>query len=165
MKEKKSIDLETLRGKIFTTEGVAAVLGMNPESIRRKIRAGQLPARTIPGGQGYTIIGAELADYLQGIPVIRSKRAIEKPKAHPLPLHHPGDDFYKLPLTANRRFKEWFNAQGVMIKTVAEVTGLGGDKLSRILNGKRAITRATLEKLEAAYGKGLTAFLITGERS
>lgn len=164
MRGKKVLNLETLKGKLFSSEAVAELLDLTPASIRRRIRNGQIPARVIPGQQGYTIDGDQLVSYLQGVPYTPGKPA--KPpriKAKAEPTLNPDNLPNALPKEANIRFKAWFSRQGCQIKDISERTGLGSDKISRILNLKRSITLKTLEALKQAYGEGLVNYLITGQ--
>lgn len=50
------------RNRWYTVEQVAQALGVHPETIRRKIRQGRLPAEKALIGQRYRIKGADVLD-------------------------------------------------------------------------------------------------------
>lgn len=165
MKVKKVIDLETLKGKLFSSEGVADIIGLTPDSVRRRIRAGQIPGRRVPGQAGYTIDGDQLISYLQGIPYTPPGKPPKAPriKAKAEPTLNLNDLPNALPKEVNIRFKAWFKGQGCQMKDISKKTGLGSDKLSRILNLKRSITLKTLAVIKQAYGEELANYLLTGQ--
>jgi len=74
------IELETLRGRILKIEEVALLLGIKPDSVRRRIRIGALPAKPIAGTHKRLILGDDLIAYLKGESQPESERAdIAKP--------------------------------------------------------------------------------------
>ena len=156
------IDLEALKGKVFTSESVAELLKLAPDSIRRRIRNGQIPARKVPGEKSYAISGDDLVEYLLGTPTKHgAKRAIlpAAPRNKPA-LIDPSPLPFKLPKTAIARLKAWMTKQGKTQKDISLETGLNGGELSRILNGKRALTNRNAERLRAAYGDELINSLV-----
>ena len=76
-----------------------------------------------------------------------------------LPKGDAADEAYKLPMDANQRLSDFMRERGLSQKDVAEATGLRSDKVSRLVNGKRSITRDTLAALREGYGDALAAFL------
>lgn len=60
------IDLGKLKGKMFSTEEVAGIAGMHPESVRRAIRQGRLKGSQPPGSRTYFIAGEDLIRYIKG---------------------------------------------------------------------------------------------------
>jgi len=52
-----------LRGRVFTTEEVAALMGLKPDAIRRKIRDGLLKGFRPPGSRVYHVMGDDLWEY------------------------------------------------------------------------------------------------------
>jgi len=155
------IDLNALRGKLFTAESVAELLKITPASIRRRIREGHLPARKVPGQKNYAISGDDLAAYLLGdspaalpgrtLPPAPPKRAAAPIDPNALPA--------VLPKTANALLKAWMTERELSQKELAEITGMNGGEVSRILSGKRAISRRNAERLRAAHGDDLVSFL------
>lgn len=180
----KDIDPETLTGKRFTTEELADFLDVTAETIRRRIRNGQIPARRIPGEAGFTIYGEDLVETLDGIKYVpKSQRITSPPPASgstrfespqeaiyatkretPMETPHPGGKLpVKLSQEQTARFVSWFHGLGVMIKELAERTNIRGDKYSRILNGTYVLTRPTLDAIRRAYGDGVGDFIEHGK--
>ena len=161
---KPLIDLEALKGKVFSSEGVAELLDLTPDSIRRRIRNKQIPARRVPGEKSYAIRGDDLAAYLSGetvepdrtIPPRPVRPALEPITANALPA--------VLPKAANSRLKTWMTKRALQQKEVAEKSGMNGGELSRILAGKRGLSRRNAERLRSAYGNGLIQFLIDAKK-
>ena len=89
------LTLDTLKGRVYTVEEVAALMGITPDAVRRRIRLGYLPARSVPGAKSMVISGDDLAVYLSGAPVTARKRrgrAITKAtpvSSNPEPLAKP----------------------------------------------------------------------------
>jgi excisionase family DNA binding protein len=191
--------VDDLRGRFYTVAEVAKMLGIVADSVRRRIRDGQMPARTVPGVPGYTISGDDLAEYLKGTPYKPPERPRKrKPKAPatatPTPpsifpeaseaprattkappvsprLSHPAKPQaapvaaipFAFPPEANGRLVAFMERGGISQKELAEATGLRSDKVSRLVNGKRNITRATAAMLQSGYGDELVFWLLSGE--
>lgn len=76
-----------------------------------------------------------------------------------LPPEGPGVIPFKLPKEANERVNAFMKHRGLTQKEITKVTGIRSDKVSRIVNGKRAITKDTLAFFEKAYGAAFVAYL------
>lgn len=50
--------------KLYTTKEVSEILGVTEYTVRKKIRDGELPAKTFPGHAGYRIKQEALRDYI-----------------------------------------------------------------------------------------------------
>jgi len=74
------IRLDDLKGALLSVDEVAELLGIKPDSVRRRIREGHIPARSVPGSHGYLILGDELIPVLMGSPATPQPRA-STPKA------------------------------------------------------------------------------------
>lgn len=152
---KSIIDIEALKGKVFESDAVAMILGLCEDSIRRKIRQGVIAAKKVPGKKSYTITGESIIAYLLGETASPPPPAVHKPK-----VNNMGALPYKLPKTANARLKEWLEKSNMTQKEMAEISGIKDYKLSRILNGRYAITRPSIQKLRAAFGDNLITYLM-----
>ena len=210
--------VENLKGKYFTVVEVARLLEIKADSVRRRIRDGQLPARKVPGVPGFVISGDDLARYFEGTPYEPKGRAralhgwakrreltkadkakaparpaATAPEAPPPPslfteaseapgattkappvsprLSHPAKPPaaspavipFAFPPEANGRLKAFMEHGGISQKELAEATGLRNDKVSRLVNGKRGITRATAAMLQSGYGDELVFWLLSGD--
>lgn len=148
--KKEVINLEELKGKVFTTEAVAEILGLTADQVRRKVRAAIFPVLKLKGEKNYIIRGDDLAAYLSGEDYHEPKPRRASPKPKP-----PGEGElpYSFPKPeANRIFKKWFDGKGIRIKDFTEATGIEGPKVSRILSEVYAATRPTAEAIIRAYG-------------
>lgn len=146
----KAINLEELKGKVFTTEAVAELLGVEADQVRRKVRAAIFPVKKLKGERNYIIRGEDLIAYLTG-----EDFTPPKPKrSSPTRTAPEGELPYSFPKPeANRIFKKWFDGKGIMIKDFTEATGIDGPKVSRILSETYAATRPTAEAIIKAYGE------------
>lgn len=157
---KEPIDLNALRGKVFDSDSVAALLGITPDSVRRRIRNGQIPARRVPGQKSYAVRGDDLAAYLSG-ETAEPDRTIPPAPKRPAPGAITANALPAvLPPTANSRLKTWMTEHALQQKEVAEKSGMNGGELSRILAGKRGLSRRNADRLRAAYGDEMLNYLI-----
>ncbi|MEW5765750.1 MAG: helix-turn-helix domain-containing protein [Acidobacteriota bacterium] len=62
------IDLDGLKGKVFSPAEAAQILGVTPDSVRRLVRERKLGAVHPFGGTTYLIHGDALIRYVRGLP-------------------------------------------------------------------------------------------------
>ena len=62
------IDLESMAGKAYTVEELAATMGVHPDTIRRAIRQKRLRAVRPPGSGAYMVLGRDAIRYIEGKP-------------------------------------------------------------------------------------------------
>ena len=155
--KKEVINLEELKGKVFTTEAVAEILGLTADQVRRKVRAAIFPVKKLKGEKNYIIRGEDLAAYLSGEDYHEPKPRRAAPKPSPVA---NGELPFTLPKPeANRRLKKWIDETGYQLKEITAKTGIQGYKLSKIVHEVYAITRPTLEALREGYGEELITYL------
>lgn len=63
------MDQEGEEGPVLDSAGVAELLGMNVQVVRRLAREGQIPAYRLPGGRAFRFFREEVLDWLKGFPV------------------------------------------------------------------------------------------------
>lgn len=56
-------------GPVLDSAGVAELLGMNVQVVRRLAREGQIPAYRLPGGRAFRFFREEVLEWLKGFPV------------------------------------------------------------------------------------------------
>lgn len=54
---------------VLDTGGVAELLGMNVQVVRRLAREGKIPAYRLPGGRAFRFFREEVLEWLRGFPV------------------------------------------------------------------------------------------------
>ena len=54
---------------VLDSMGVAELLGMNVQVVRRLAREGKIPAYRLPGGRAFRFFREEVLDWLRGFPV------------------------------------------------------------------------------------------------
>lgn len=157
------INLESLKGQILTLTEAAELLKLKPDSLRRRIRLGHIKAFTPPGSNAQMIKGDDLAAYLMGASTPAPPRVPGSVKKPPIP--PPVDPNAALPFklspAVNARLKAWILGQNLQLKDVAAAAKINNGELSRIVNGKRALSRTNAERLRAAYGDDLINYLLT----
>lgn len=173
--------LDELRGRVFSIDEVADLLGVKPEAIRRRVRLGQLPVRRPPGSE-MVVSGDELAAYLLGeTPAPRPKKAAApargkaRVEAVPSKVEAPRKPQerrdasapvipFRLPDEAKARLREWMNATGRNGLTVARESGINASSLSYIIGtgdkATRALCRDNALRLRDAYGDALLRYLM-----
>lgn len=56
-------------GRILSLADAGEILGVHPQTIRRYVRDGMIPAHHLPGGKRYYIFKDELLEFLRSHPV------------------------------------------------------------------------------------------------
>lgn len=140
------IELETLRGKMLEINDVANLLGIKPDSVRRRIRIGALPAKDIAGTHKRLILGDDLIAYLKGESQPESERAgIAQPVNSLLFESEPEA------MEASERYalKEVARIIGLTFSTVVYHVKKGTLKAETEKHGKRTQSFITHENLRA----------------
>lgn len=158
------VNLSELRDRLFNAYQVAEILGLCVDSVRRRIREGYLPARSVPGDNAFVISGNDLITYLQGVPVSTKRKLRQVPKG----LTEKGSpelavSTYKLSPEVSIRLRAWIEQNSLQLKQVAEQTGIHASELSRIVRQERSLTRPNAERLRKGLGDEVFTYLLTGE--
>ena len=170
------LELDTLRGRIYDVYEVAKLLGINADSVRLRIRKGDLPARKVPGDRAYCILGDDLIVYLSGTPYRppeAKKRAgrgnntkgatvrpVKKPLGGPDGAGTGGAIPTRLPDGSVDRPNAWIAETGVAVTTISEKAGIERSSLAHIIGGDRGLSRVNAIRLRDAYGQELLDFLM-----
>jgi excisionase family DNA binding protein len=64
------VNVAELRGKVYTSREVAAVLSITSDSVRRLVREGRLRAIRLPGQRRFRFLGEDICRYLTGQPPV-----------------------------------------------------------------------------------------------
>jgi hypothetical protein len=147
------IELETLRGKMLEINDVASLLGIKPDSVRRRIRIGALPARENAGTHKRLILGDDLIAYLKG--EILPSPATRKPASERAGIAQPVNSslFESEPVAmeASERYalKDVARIIGLTFSTVVYHVKKGTLKAETEKHGKRSQSFVTHESLRA----------------
>jgi excisionase family DNA binding protein len=64
-----TMDSEGDASPVLDSAGVAELLGMNVQVVRRLAREGQIPSYRLPGGRAFRFFREEVLEWLKGFPV------------------------------------------------------------------------------------------------